>query len=82
MNKKLGFIKGILDGESPFETAVKDALKYIDDNDGIDGVEYHVGLVDGKLFKIVIEPDHGNSFDYGVVTPDTMAYQLIYGINQ
>ena len=69
----------ILPNESAFETALKDALKYLNDDDDINGIEYHLGTADGKLFKLVIEPEDVNqSFDYAVVTQSSMAYEVVF----
>ena len=70
-------VKNILPEEQAIETVIKDALKYIADDSTIDGIEYHIGKADGKIFKLVIEPDHDGGFDSGVITEDSLAYQIV-----
>lgn len=69
-------IKNIIPEEQAIETVVKDALEYLNESD-LDAIEYHIGNADGLLFKLVIEPEVSGSFTTGVITDDSLAYQIV-----
>lgn len=63
-------------GKPALKEVVDDALRHT--NEEVLGCEYFLGCANGRVFKLVVEPEGVASFDSSVVGENDLGYQIIF----